>query len=204
MLSAILSDTKPSFLRLSVRVFHARGYIPIFRSTAWIAGLETLELRINISKEEFDYEECFVSVASTRSIGVEDADLDKKHAAVLLPQLSLASLRLELVCANTEILGEGGFDEVDFSGQRCEPYSKKRNRRRYCYTENALRREDLLQHVRDCMRSSPTLRRMTLLWASCDATLPNRVIGIDLDHPPYFWDRPGDKSDEPYIKYNWW
>ncbi|RDX43621.1 hypothetical protein OH76DRAFT_1192344 [Lentinus brumalis] len=66
MLSAILSDTKPSFLRLAIRVFNARGYIPIFSSTSWSTNLETLELRINISKEEFDYEECFVSVISIR------------------------------------------------------------------------------------------------------------------------------------------
>ncbi|KAI0715917.1 hypothetical protein C8T65DRAFT_738352 [Cerioporus squamosus] len=176
MLSAILSDTKPLFLRLAIRVFNARGYIPIFKSTApWSASLKTLELRINISKEDFNYEECFI------------------HFAQLLSAMCLASLRLELRCLNSAPYSEAGLG--DPSGQRCQPIWDLD----HCFTENAWMREDHLQRVRDCMRSGPTLRRMTLIWARCEATHPTRVIGIDLDNPPHAWDRPGDDSDGQYM-----
>ena len=69
MLSVILSDTKPQSLRLAVRAFNARGTIPIFPSVGtWSTRLETLELRINISQEMFNYEEFFVSRARVHYI----------------------------------------------------------------------------------------------------------------------------------------
>ncbi|TFK85983.1 hypothetical protein K466DRAFT_600694 [Polyporus arcularius HHB13444] len=186
MLSVILSDAKPVFLRLATRVFNARGYIPVFKSTtSWSMSLETLELRINISKEQFDFQECF------------------RHITHVLSTLSVRSLRLELRCSNIEHLDEHTDDEVDNSGQKCDPYLED-GYRWYCYTENALLREDLLQRVRDCMQSGPTLRRMTLIWARCEAPRPTRVIGVDLDNPPYSWDRPGNDSDGEYrVGYFW-
>ena len=62
MLSAILSDTKPRSLRLALRAFNARGAIPFFPSAdTWSTRLDTLELRMNISQQAFNFEEFFVS-----------------------------------------------------------------------------------------------------------------------------------------------
>ena len=64
MLLAILSDTKPRSLRLALRAFNARGVIPFFPSSkTWSTRLESLELRMNIAQEIFNYEEFFVSRA---------------------------------------------------------------------------------------------------------------------------------------------
>ncbi|RDX42899.1 hypothetical protein OH76DRAFT_1255080 [Lentinus brumalis] len=66
MLSIVLSDWRPSFLRLATKVYRARGYIPLVPSTSsgWAESLETLEIRLNIVDDRFDYAECFVSLSS--------------------------------------------------------------------------------------------------------------------------------------------
>ncbi len=63
MLSIVLSDWRPSFLRLATKVYRARGYIPILpsASSGWAEALDTLELRLNIVDDRFNLEECFVS-----------------------------------------------------------------------------------------------------------------------------------------------
>ncbi|RPD52888.1 hypothetical protein L227DRAFT_658605, partial [Lentinus tigrinus ALCF2SS1-6] len=61
MLSSILSDTRPSSLRLCLKIYEGRGYIPIIPpqlSESWAQALEVLEIRINIVKQVFDLEEC--------------------------------------------------------------------------------------------------------------------------------------------------
>ena len=83
------------------------------------------------------------------------------------------------------------------SGEKCVPFWMQ-GYRWHCYTESALRREDLRQRVRDCMHTSPTLRHMTLFWSRCEARHPTHVIAIDLDNPSYTYDRPGNESDGSY------
>ncbi len=63
MLSIVLSDWRPSFLRLATKTYRARGYIPLLPSTSsgWAEALETLELRLNVVEDRFNLEECFVS-----------------------------------------------------------------------------------------------------------------------------------------------
>ncbi len=63
MLSIVLSDWRPSFLRLATKVYRARGYIPLLPSTSsgWAESLQALEIRLNMVDDRFDYAQCFVS-----------------------------------------------------------------------------------------------------------------------------------------------
>ncbi len=64
MLSTILSQTQPSSLRLCLKVYETRGYIPILPpQSLWAGYLTELEVRFNIVKPFFDLDECFVSQA---------------------------------------------------------------------------------------------------------------------------------------------
>ena len=100
-------------------------------------------------------------------------------------------------------MGEMVCHPVDNSGEKCVPYWRGQYRW-YCYTETALRQEDLRERVRDCMRAIPTLRRMALLWTRCQASHPTHVIAIDLDNPSYTCDRPGRESDGTYRTSYFW
>ena len=64
----------------------------------------------------------------------------------------------------------------------------------------------LVERVKDCMRSIPTLRRATVVWARCSEykICPNRVTTIDLDNPAHSCDRPGDQSDRLYTQPGLW
>ncbi len=61
MLSTVLTDIQPSSLRFSFKVYEARGYLPILPPHSdWAADLSSLEIRINIVKQLFELDECFV------------------------------------------------------------------------------------------------------------------------------------------------
>ena len=65
MLSTILSETRPSSLRLCLKVYKARGYIPILPPHSfWAESLTELEIRINIVQHSFDLDECFVCIVA--------------------------------------------------------------------------------------------------------------------------------------------
>ncbi|TFK82494.1 hypothetical protein K466DRAFT_666480 [Polyporus arcularius HHB13444] len=177
MLSTILTDWQPTFLRLALKVHDPAGHIRIFSSSvSWPKSLATLELRVSIVKEEFYFDEYFNCIGR------------------VLATTSISALRLEVRCANTSWnkdetqRGPGAWrancQDPDWDGPDA-----------ICWTADALLQEDLPQRVRACMRSIPTLRQVTLLWARCWSTVPDRVIGIDLDNVPYSWDRPGEPSD---------
>lgn len=59
MMSTILSDTRPSSLRLCLRIYDSGYQIPLRPS--WSQSLTTLEVRINIVKHMFDLQGCVVS-----------------------------------------------------------------------------------------------------------------------------------------------
>ena len=115
----------------------------------------------------------------------------------------LTAFRLELRCTNIQYLDEHEEHGVDNSGLKCVPYTGEEYRW-YCYTEDAVLRENLPQRVRDCMQACPTLRKMTLLWAHCVATHPNRVIHMNLDDLATSCDRLGEASDGYYTIDNLW
>ncbi len=115
----------------------------------------------------------------------------------MLSTLPVISLRLEFRCINNRLQdGETRDPPLDpFEGEECEiPGSDESDA--VCYMQDELLEEDLPQRMRDCMRSAPALRRMTLVWGRCWALVPNRVICVDLDNAPHAWDRPGDESDD--------
>ena len=61
MLLTILSDARPTSLRLCLKVYEGRGYIPILPPPhLWAQSLTRLEVRINIVKQYFDVDECVV------------------------------------------------------------------------------------------------------------------------------------------------
>ncbi|KAI0715931.1 hypothetical protein C8T65DRAFT_828509 [Cerioporus squamosus] len=180
MLSIVLSDWRPSFLHLATKTYRTRGYIPILppASSGWAEALETLELSLNVVDDRFNPGECFDHIKQT------------------LSTLHVTSLRLDFRCVNSRTQHmEIRHPPLDpFEGEECErPGSYQLNA--VCYMQNELLREDLPQRVRECMRSSPALRRMTLAWGRCCTRGPNRVICVDMDNVPHVWDRPGDDSD---------
>ncbi|TFK82204.1 hypothetical protein K466DRAFT_308744 [Polyporus arcularius HHB13444] len=182
MLSVVLSDWRPSFLRLATDIYRARGYIPLLpsASTGWGESLETLELRLNIVEDRFDFEECF------------------NHIAETLSTLPATSLHLAFRCVNhrAQHKGETRYPLLEpFEGDQCGS-PDVHGADAVCHMQDELSRHDLPQRVRECMRSAPALRRMTLAWGRCQTRGPARVICVDLDNAPHAWDRPGDESDE--------
>ena len=62
ILATVLSDSRPTSLWLSVKVYNGQGYIPILPPPPlWAQGLTRLEIRINIVQHDFNVDECFVS-----------------------------------------------------------------------------------------------------------------------------------------------
>ncbi|RDX42900.1 hypothetical protein OH76DRAFT_1410653 [Lentinus brumalis] len=180
MLSIVLTDWRPSFLRLATKVYRARDYIPLLPSTTsgWAESLETLEIRLNIVDNQFDCARCF------------------HHIGQMLSTLPTTSLRLEFRCVNSRRQDMEDRDPPfdPFVGEECERPGLYRPDA-FCYTQDELLREDLPQRMRECMRSAGALRRMTIAWGRCWTRGPNRVLCVDLDNVPHVWDRAGDDSD---------
>ncbi|RPD52876.1 hypothetical protein L227DRAFT_426939 [Lentinus tigrinus ALCF2SS1-6] len=180
MLSSILSDTQPSSLRLCLKIYEGRGYIPIVPpqlSDSWAQALRVLEIRINIVKHIFDLEECI------------------NHVTEMLRPMSVVSFRLELRCANMSMQTHENQQDESETYTRLRCLAPSRMRRTFCYTRDMLLQKDLHQCVRDIVRATPTLRRVMLMWARCYEYVPQQVVGIDFDNLPHSIDRPGDESD---------
>lgn len=195
MLSVLLPGLHPTFLRFATKVEDQRGYIPIFPPlSTWAESLTSLELRINIMKQRFDFDECFVSRIKPQPVATYPHLIPQEHIIETLRSSSIVSLRLEFRCANTSSQHrELGPFPWELQGRTL--CGLPGSRRSLCYTQRALSQDNLLQRVRDVMNHLPTLRKMVLVWARCDTWAPDRVIGINLDSMPHSIDRPGDNSD---------
>ncbi|RPD52884.1 hypothetical protein L226DRAFT_576681 [Lentinus tigrinus ALCF2SS1-7] len=184
MLSSILSDTRPSSLRLCLKIYEGRGYIPILppqSSDSWAQDLTTLEIRINIVKQVFDLQKCI------------------DHVVEMLRTITVTSFRLELRCANTKWQSHESHQDRQEAiprGMKCvERY--EHDEHDVCYIMRILEQHDFHQHVRDIMNANPTLRRVVVMWRRCGhmTKVPNQVVGIDLDEIPHSIDRAGVEAD---------
>ena len=198
MLSIILSDTRPTSLRLCLKIYEGRGYIPILPLPAlWAQGLTRLEIRINIVKQVFDVDECIVSHFTCHLMIVLYSSSCQVHVIEMLRQLSVTTFILEFRCSNRYLQRtEWEEDHMEtYYGIKCQKYHFTEPDHRICYTRDTLLRQDLHQRVRDILAATPKLRQVTLMWARCDVSKPAQVVGIDLDNIPHSIDRPGDESD---------
>ncbi len=115
----------------------------------------------------------------------------------MLRPISVTSFRLEFRCANIDVQdGETLLDLSEMDNLRDVRCGTAWYGVKFCHTQNVISQQNLYERVREIMAAIPTLRKVILLWARCYATLPNWVVGIDLDNVPHSVDRPGDWSDK--------